>query len=565
MVSKYTSCLVAAIMLGCASPARFPLEDPLARDPDQTPVARAPEEYYSPFAWDGANQSVFRPISRFFAVDPAGPARNVNALDEVPDSSWFENRLGVHAMTPEQVARGACPEITLDSNAADGTWLIDKGKDNGANPGFRITVKGLGRFMLKSDPSEEPDRATGATTIASRVYHALGYYAPCDSVVYFRPSLLALKPGLTVTNNQGVKRPFDRARLDDLLAHASHRNGLVRMVASAWLPGKPLGPYKYDGRRSDDPNDIIPHEDRRELRGARLVAAWLAHFDSREQNTMDVFLPIDPGKPKGKGYVRHYIIDLGDCFGSVWAADGISRRLNHAYLLDTSYMAEDFVTLGAIERPWERAHMATKRFGYFSARDFEPDIWRGEYPNPAFGRMTEGDGAWLARILARFDEPLVRAAVAQGKYLPVEENYLAETLIARRTAILRRYLTRLSPIADVSATPTGLCGTDLARQTRIVPNEAVSFRARAFRGADHTPMQTRDLHLKGNDTPRVCLDLAHAQFGADVPNDDARRYVIVDLDNGYAKGPLRAHLYDLGPQLGFRLVGVERPENADAP
>ena len=565
MASKSLPWVAVVLLLGCAGPARFPLKAPLTRDPDQSPIAKAPEEYFSPFAWDAANQSVFRPLSRFFAVDPAGAAANVNALDEVPNSSWFENRLGVQPMSPADVARGACPERTLDPNAADGTWLIDKGKDNGANPGFRITVPGLGHFMLKSDPSEEPDRATGATTIASRVYHALGYYAPCDSVVYFRPALLKLKPGLSVTNNQGVKRPFDQARLDDLLAHASHRNGLVRMVASTWLPGKPLGPYKYDGRRSDDPNDIIPHEDRRELRGARLVAAWLAHFDSREQNTMDVFLPADPAKPKGPGYVRHYIIDLGDCFGSVWAADGISRRLNHAYLLDTSYMAEDFVTLGAIERPWERARMATKRFGYFSARDFEPDLWRGEYPNPAFGRMTEGDGAWMARILSRFDEPLVRAAVAEGKYEPQEERFLNETLLARRTAILRRYLTRLSPLGAVSANPAGVCATDLARQTRVVPNEAVSFRVRAYRGADHVPLQTRDVHVISKATPRVCVELPHAQLGAAVPNDDPRRYLIVDIDNGYARGPLRAHLYDLGSSGGYRLVGIERPESDDAP
>lgn len=565
MASKYAAWGALLLLLGCGGPARFPLREPLARDPDQSPVSKPPQEYYSPFAWDAANQTVFRPISRFFAVDPAGPARNVNALDEVPDSSWFENRLSVHPLSPAEVARGACPEKALDPNAPDGTWLIDKGKDNGANPGFRITVPGLGRFMLKSDPKDEPDRATGATTIASRVYHALGYYAPCDSVVYFRPALLKLQPGLTVTNNQGVKRPFDRARLDELLSQASHRNGLVRMVASAWLPGKPLGPYKYDGRRSDDPNDIIPHEDRRELRGARLVAAWLAHFDTREQNTMDVFLPSDPRRPSGPGYVRHYIIDLGDCFGSLWAFDAISRRLNHSYILDVPYLAEDFVTFGAIQRPWERATKASKRFSYFSARDFDPDLWRGEYPNPAFGRMTEGDGAWMARILARFDEPMIAAAVAEGKYEPADERYLTETLAVRRTIILQRYLTRLSPIADVAANQAGVCGFDLARQTRVVPNEALSFRARAYRGAQHTPLPARDLHLISKATPRVCLELPHASFGPDVPNDDARRYVIVDLENGYAKGPLRAHLYDLGPELGFRLVGVERPESDDAP
>jgi hypothetical protein len=552
----------ALVLCGCASPARFPLREPLLRDPDQVAVLQVPEESYSPFAWDGANQTLFRPLARFFAVDPAGPAINVNALDEVPDSSWFENRLGKTVLSPAEVARGSCPETELDPGAPDGSWLIDKGKDNGANPGFRVTVAGAGRFMLKSDPSEEPDRATGATSIAARVYHAVGFYAPCDSVVYFRPELLKLKPGLTVTNNEGVTKPFDEARLKDLLAHASHRDGLVRMVASQWLPGKPIGPYKYDGRRADDPNDIIAHEDRRELRGARLVAAWLAHFDSREQNTMDVFLPIDPKEKKGPGYVRHYIIDLGDCFGSVWTDDRISRRLNHAYVLDMPYLAEDFLTLGAIERPWERARRGGL-FGYFSARDFDPELWRGEYPNPAFGRMTEGDGAWMARILARFDEGLVRAAVAVGKYQAESERYLAETLIARRLAILRRYLSRVSPIGELVATERGFCGIDLARLTGIVPNEAISFRARAYRGANREP--TRALRLSSEATPRVCVELPHVPLAASVAPDDPRRYVIVDLDNGYAPGPLRAHLYDLGPAGGYRLVGIERPEAAARP
>ncbi len=163
--------------------------------------------------------------------------------------------------------------------------------------------------------------------------------------------------------------------------------------------------------------------------------------------------------------MRHYIIDLGDCFGSVWSDDRISRRLNHAYILDVPYLMEDFVTLGTIERPWDRAQRGGL-FGYFSARDFDPELWRGEYPNPAFMRMTEGDGAWMARILARFDEGLVRAAVAVGKYEEADERFLAETLILRRKAILRRYLARLSPIGEVVATEQGLCGVDLARADR---------------------------------------------------------------------------------------------------
>jgi hypothetical protein len=39
------------------------------------------------------------------------------------------------------------------------------------------------------------------------------------------------------------------------------------------------------------------------------------------------------------------------------------------------------------------------------------------------------------------------------------------------------------------------------------------------------------------------------------------RYVVVEITNGAARGPLRAHFYDLGPKNGFRLVGIERPDD----
>src|SRR5689334_8291822 len=224
--------LLALAAVACAGSSRFPLKAPLSVDDDQHPFASEPEEYYSPFAWDGANYMVFHPIARFLAVDPAGPATNVNALDEVPNSSWFENRLGVRQLTAEEVRVGPCSSKVLDPSMPDGSWTIDKGKDNGANPGFRVNIEGLGKFMLKTDPVTEPDRATGATAIASRIYHAVGYYSACDSVVYFKPSLLKLKPGLTITNNQGQTTPFDQPALERILKAASHRNGMVRMVAS---------------------------------------------------------------------------------------------------------------------------------------------------------------------------------------------------------------------------------------------------------------------------------------------------------------------------------------------
>jgi hypothetical protein len=243
--------------------------------------------------------------------------------------------------------------------------------------------------------------------------------------------------------------------------------------------------------------------------------------------------------------------------------DGISRRLGSSYIFDGSYVAEDFLTLGLQRRPWEMARLSGGIFGYFSARDFEPEAWRGEYPNPAFMRMTEQDGAWMARILAYFSDELVAAAVRVGKYDALSDRYLTETLVSRRRAILRRYFGKLSPIGRVNADQRGVCGVDLARFTGVVPNESLSFRAYLYRGAALEPAEKP--RFRSAATPQVCLNITHAAFPASLPANAPERYLVVDITNGYAAGPLRIHLYDLGERSGYRLAGIERPATLSRP
>ncbi|MBI5537022.1 MAG: hypothetical protein HY898_30150 [Deltaproteobacteria bacterium] len=578
MVSRATWALLLCV-LPCACSAgairRFPLRDPLWVDPDLQDVAVpcrpdprkanatvcGPEPYESSFAWDAADNLVFRPLSRFFAVDPAGEAVNVNSLDETPDSSWFTNRLGRRSMTEAEVEQGACGDDPgLEVDGPDGSWEIDQGKMNGANPGFRIQWHGV-RYMLKSDPREQPERATGATVIAGRLYHAAGWWVPCERIVYFRRSLLRLKAGLTVTDNSGVTRPFDDGALDKLLENASRRGPLIRMVASKWLPGRALGPFTYAGVRDDDPSDVVLHEDRRDLRGARLIAAWLNHFDSREQNSMTTWMSPEPKRQDMPlGHALHWYMDLGDCFGSEWDWEELSRRLGHAYYLDIPYLTEDFLTLGIQTRPWDRAERSRdgEIFGFFHSRDFEPQMWRGGYPNPAFARMSERDGAWAARILARITPAHVQAAVRAGSYTnPQHSSFLVRHLIARQRALLERYLAKLSPITDWHLQGELLCGLDLSRKLALTnPSRyhyAVAFRA----GEALSPLAPLADGVQADGT--LCIPLPHRSLDARLPADAPARYLLVDVFNGHAPGPSRVHLYDLGA-AGFKLVGVERPE-----
>jgi hypothetical protein len=429
-------------------------------------------------------------------------------------------------------------------------------------------VEGVGKFMLKADPAKEPERATGAAAIAARFYHAAGWWAPCDSVVYVRPSLLKIKPGLMFADNSGVKRPFDQKALDKVLSGAPKRGGMARMVASKWLPGRTIGPFRYEGTRDDDPNDIVPHQDRRDLRGARVLAAWLNHFDSREQNTMDTWMAKNRKDAESSpGYIRHWYIDLGDCFGSEWAWDDISRRLGHSYYLDLEHVSEDFLTLGIVERPWDRAQRSKEGdiFGYFSERDFEPHDWHGGYPNPSFARMTEHDGAWASRIIARFTPEMVEAIVKVGDYTePRHTAFLTRVLLARQHAILDRYFHDLSPITDLKLSSAGeLCATDLARKTATYPAARFRYSAAMYAGRGFARRAT--LSVRANQDGGLCLAPQHVAADAGPPDESWERYVVVDIANGQSKGPLRAHLYDLGPTRGFRLVGIERPDDSDPP
>jgi len=515
----------------------------------------APRAYVSPLIWDGADNLIFRPLSRAFAIDPPGDAVDVNSLDEVPDSSWFTNRIGTHDLTLDEFLRGACTEaLMLDPDTMpDGSWVIDQGKNNGSSPGFRVNIKGKGKYLLKSDVASIAERSSGASVIGAVAYNAVGFNTSCEQVVYFRPSVLKLTPHLESANNSGVKKPFDQAAVDKILAEAAHRGGLVRMQASAWLPGHLLGPFRYTSTRDDDPADVIAHEDRRELRGGRLLAAWIDHFDAREQNSMDSWIADAKDAPDSSpGYVRHYYLDTSDCLGGEWDWDPVSKRLGQSYLVDYGDISLDFITLGIPERPWDHIHRAKGReiFGYFNVEQFDPETWKNEYPNPAFSRMTERDGAWAARILAHFTPEMVVGMAKLARFTdPGNTDYLAKVLQGRLDRILARYLTRLSSISDVRVEGDRLCATDWAEKRGV--REASAFRYSAHESGGAALAVER---LNGG---QICVPLTHA---AAPSGSMTERYIGVRIEDGVAPHPLLAYLYDLGSARGFRLVGLERPD-----
>jgi hypothetical protein len=111
-------------------------------------------------------------------------------------------------------------------------------------------------------------------------------------------------PGAKIRTDSGEKRPDHDGRRSAWLATTPKlADGRIRALASRYVPGKVVGQFRFTGTRSDDANDIYPHERRRELRGMRVFAAWLNHDDARSINSIDTYVrgraPLHPALPAG--------------------------------------------------------------------------------------------------------------------------------------------------------------------------------------------------------------------------------------------------------------------------
>jgi hypothetical protein len=416
---------------------KFYADDPVWVDPDNaidvgTPVRHRLSDMYDFLLHTFGNPG--DPVQSRRAV-------NVNTLGQVPDSSWFENRHGRTRMTLEELVRG--PD-TGQGPAQEGVWTVTEGKSQGITPGFQIEDARGDVYFIKFDPPDNPELATAAEVISTKFFYAMGYHVPENYLIQMNPERLRLDPEATVEAAVGVERAMTQADLDVILSRI-HRSqdGTHRAVASKRLPGRSdLGPFTFYGTRPDDANDVFAHENRRELRGLRALAAWLNHDDSRAINTLDMLVT-----ENGSSFVRHYLIDFGSTLGSGSVAMQ-KPRAGFEYMWEGRPALLRILTGGLWDREWVRIRYPDyPSIGRFESEHFRPEAWKPEYPNPAFDRATTEDMFWAARILMAFTDDDIRAIVETGRLTdPAAEAYLIEQLIARRDTSVEYYLGRINPI-----------------------------------------------------------------------------------------------------------------------
>jgi hypothetical protein len=401
--------------------------------------------------WDMALSSAGLPLGRGLSpgawADQVGlgaEALDVNALDEVPDSTWFANRIGRHPVTPAEIERGPG---SLTGPAA-GLLTVVSGKLEGATPGVVVRDSGGELWYLKFDPPAFRELSTGAELVAQRILYYAGYHVPEMQVMELALDRLVLDPRAQHRNRYNELERLGQHELDSLLTNLNpSRSRRIRALASRAAEGEPIGPSSYRGVRIDDPNDRIPHERRRSLRGLWLLSAWLDNTDVRRQNTLDTFVTVDAGR--GLGYVRHYLIDFGDSLG---AAGERGKYVGEGYEghVDWNAMGARLVALGFRYPYWLWVRRTPyPAVGVFEARVFDPARWSASFANPAFMQASARDTFWAAALLARFDRPRVEAAVRAAHYSdPRAAALIVDILMERRAKLLAHATRRMAPLVD---------------------------------------------------------------------------------------------------------------------
>jgi hypothetical protein len=427
--------MAAAVATVSTAGKRFYDDDPIAREPESQDASGA-EPVDIGLMYD-LSYDLFVTVNR----KPSNlRAQNINTIDEVPDSSWFTNRIGAREFTAAEIARGPAAGMP----PAPERWVIIREKTAGVNPGFTARDANGETWFISFDDPKSPDGSTAEVVVASKLFWGLGYNQIEMFLTTFDPATVVIDPAATKRRPSGERTGFTRDDLDEMLERAARNpDGTYRVAAGRLLSGQVLGGFRFAGTRSDDPNDLVPHEHRRELRALRVFGAWTNLTDLRATNTLDTVVT-----ENGRRIVKHYLQDVGSTFGMANRPHDWS--FGWEYLIELKASRNRLLSFGFALRPWQTVPYTENRsIGHFEGDHFDPATWKPQTPDAAYIELRGDDAFWASRRVMAFSDDLIRAAVRTAQYRdPAAELQLASVLIKRRDAIGRAYLTAINPIVE---------------------------------------------------------------------------------------------------------------------
>ena len=432
-ILAFTTAVGALATAAATTSPRFYSDDPIAREPESQDASRAARADMGDLYEMAVN------LFDHPGYKPSGlRAKDVNTIDEVPDSSWFTNRIGTRTLTIDEIVRG--PNVGAPPDPSK--WIVFRQKIAGAHPGVTAKdAKGV-TWFLEFDPPYYPEAATGAVVMATKFFWAMGYNQVESFITSVDPRHVEFDPDAMLRRPNGKQTRFNRSDLDELLEHVARRpDGTYRVIAGRLLPGKVIGNFRFEGTRPDDPNDLVPHEHRRELRALRVFGAWTNLTDLKSANTIDTLVT-----ENGRTVVKHWLQDVGSTFGMNNDLHEWDLGWEHFYQSDTTL--KRMVSFGFALSPWQKVHyVEAPSIGKFEGVRFDPRTWRPQTPTTAYMELRDDDAFWAAARVGAFTDEMIRAIVHTGELSdPAAEKALGDIIIERRDKILRTYLPAVNPI-----------------------------------------------------------------------------------------------------------------------
>jgi hypothetical protein len=422
-----------------AQTRRFFPDDPIWVEP-MTQDVKTAARYEPDLAYQTIENLFLKPGDKVLGQR----ARNINTIDEVPDGPYFVNRAGRISLTPEMIARGA----NADSGPPQGKWTIVSAKSDGVTPGFTIRDAANQLWFVKFDPPGWRGMATGSEIVAAKLFWAAGYHTAEYHIAQLLPSNLVIAEDTRITPVGEMPRPMQQRDIEWLLSRADRDlDGSYRVILSKATPGRPVGRIRFHGTRADDPNDVVPHEHRRELRGYFVFAAWLNHVDAKGINSLSTLIT-----ENGRSFIRNYLLDFGSALGSAAVGPREGWEGYEALVEQPGEIGKRALSFGFKVPVWRtQDYFESPAIGRLP-RDhsqWDPETWWPHITNAAFRHMRPDDTFWAASKVAAITADMIRAAVAEGKFGHAEsEQFLAKAIIDRRRRILETFLPKVNPIVD---------------------------------------------------------------------------------------------------------------------
>ena len=525
---------------------RFYDDDPIARDPESQDASKAQpyniqqlyEQVYALFVTSGNKPSGRR-------------AQNLNTIDELPDSSWFTNRIGTIPVTAEQVTKGPIIGAPPDPSK----WTVIREKTSGVHPGFTARDAKGETWFLQFDPPYFAEGATSVVEVASKIFWAFGYNQVETYLTTLDPKNIEFDPKATLRRPNGKRTPFTWDDINAILERvARNKDGSYRVVAGRLIPGKIMGNFMYIGTRPDDPNDLVPHEHRRELRALRVFGAWTNLTDWKAANNLDALETVN-----GRTIIKHYLQDVGSTFGL--NNDLHEWDLGYEHFYQGGSTAKRFFSFGFARSPWQSIpYVEYPSTGKFEGDRFDPRAWRPQIPTQAYLELRDDDAFWAARRVLAFTDDLIRAAVKTGQYSdPAAEKLVGDVLIKRRQKIASVYLTAVNPIVSPKLDASNRLTFENAAMAAGVADGAVTYHA-AWALFDNATGQAKPLSETQSTTTTL-------EAPSGLPTT-VGSYIEVNISADNAKyptwkQPIKTHFRKQAD--GWKLVGLVRVPDAAAP